>query len=160
MKIWHKDLIKVLPRTQLIRLLKDCIHIIQLKMQYGDITAADVRGAYPYSALRVNEYDVDNVLAYTKLVCEEIQKRLYTVSDKTKQELEHIYIIYSLLHTNVNELPYLNVQYKDIFKGWHNKRYLKQCYYILEEMYDCGVYSEGDINKAREIVMAVKTNVR
>ena len=156
MKIWHKDLIKVLPRTQLIRLLKDCIRLAQFKMQYGNITTADVRGSYPYSVLRVNDYSIDDVLAYTKLVCDEIHKRLYSVSDKTMQELKHIYMVDALLHTNDEEPPYLNIQYKDIFKGWHNKRYLKQCYYLLEEMYDCGVYSEGDIEKAH---MAVRTNV-
>ena len=156
MKIWHKDLIKVLPRTQLIRLLKDCIRLAQFKMQYGNITTADVRGSYPYSVLRVNDYSIDDVLAYTKLVCDEIHKRLYSVSDKTMQELKHIYMVDALLHTNEEEPPYLNIRYKDIFKGWHNKRYLKQCYYLLEEMYDCGVYSEGDIEKAH---MAVRTNV-
>ena len=157
MKIWHKNLISVLPRTQLMQQLKDCIRIAQLKMQYGNITAEDVRGSYPYSTLRINEYDINNILAYTKLVCEEIQKRNYIPKDKTMQELKHIYALDVL--TNTSEQAYLNISYDDIFKGWHNDRYLRQCYNLLEEMYDCGVYSEGDIEKARKVVLEAISNV-
>ena len=30
------------------------------------------------------------------------------------------------------------VPYDDLFVNWHDKRYLNQCYYNLEEKYDCG----------------------
>ena len=26
----------------------------------------------------------------------------------------------------------------DLFEGWHNERYLMQCFYNLQEKYDCG----------------------
>ena len=30
------------------------------------------------------------------------------------------------------------IEYNKLFKNWHNERYLCQCYYNLEEKYDCG----------------------
>ena len=39
---------------------------------------------------------------------------------------------------------------KVLYEGWHNNRYLIQCYYNLEEKYDCGIVSEKawqNINK-------------
>lgn len=32
----------------------------------------------------------------------------------------------------------LDVAYDDIFRDWHNNRYYWQCFYNLEEKYDCG----------------------
>lgn len=34
--------------------------------------------------------------------------------------------------------------YDDLFRYWHNDRYLTQCYYNLQEKYDCGGISKND----------------
>lgn len=36
---------------------------------------------------------------------------------------------------------YDDVPFDDIFKDWHTERYFWQCYYILEEKFDCGEIS-------------------
>ena len=43
-------------------------------------------------------------------------------------------------HTAGAAVIHVNHYYVDkteIFPEWHNKRYLKQCYYNLQEKYDC-----------------------
>lgn len=35
--------------------------------------------------------------------------------------------------------------YKDeLFAGWHNDRYLTQCYYNLQEKHDCGGIADDE----------------
>jgi hypothetical protein len=42
--------------------------------------------------------------------------------------------------------------YRDLFEGWHNDRYLLQCFYNLQEKYDCG----GFTTEFDEIVKLMK----
>lgn len=39
-----------------------------------------------------------------------------------------------------------------LFEGWHNERYLKQCYYNLQEKYDCGGISKEEWMKVYKYV--------
>ena len=43
------------------------------------------------------------------------------------------------------------VPLEELFPGWHNDRYLAQCYYNLEEKYDCGGVAPEWFEKIREI---------
>ena len=36
---------------------------------------------------------------------------------------------------------------EEVFDGWHNGRYLRQCYYNLEEKYDCGGIEQNYMDK-------------
>ena len=33
-----------------------------------------------------------------------------------------------------------------VFGNWHNRRYLDQCFYNLQEKYDCGGITENEFN--------------
>ena len=37
-------------------------------------------------------------------------------------------------------------QIEDIYRDWHNDRYLKQCYHNLQEKYDCGGITKDEWN--------------
>jgi len=37
-----------------------------------------------------------------------------------------------------------HIEFDDLYSGWHNKRYLKQCYYNLEEKADNGGLTEDE----------------
>ena len=39
-----------------------------------------------------------------------------------------------------------------LFEGWHNERYLKQCYYNLQEKYDCRGISKEEWMKIHKYV--------
>ena len=51
------------------------------------------------------------------------------------------------------------VPLKDLFPGWHNDRYLAQCYYNLEEKYDCGGVAEEWFRKITEIYYKEKSYI-
>ncbi|MBR4832410.1 MAG: hypothetical protein IKZ97_07275, partial [Butyrivibrio sp.] len=39
---------------------------------------------------------------------------------------------------------FVEVPSEHIFKDWHDERYLKQCFYNLQEKYDCGGISQAE----------------
>ena len=45
----------------------------------------------------------------------------------------------------------------EIFQDWHNERYLNQCYYNLQEKYDCGGITEDKWRKVEEKYEEFKT---
>ena len=48
---------------------------------------------------------------------------------------------------------------EDLFPGWHNDRYLEQCYFNLEEKYDCGSVAQEWFEKVQNIYFGVKYHV-
>lgn len=52
--------------------------------------------------------------------------------------------IISVIDTDFNILPI-----EELFPNWHNERYYKQCYYNLEEKFDCGGLSNSEWEKIR-----------
>ena len=50
-------------------------------------------------------------------------------------------------------MKYMN----DPFPGWHTDRYLLQCYFNLEEKYDCGMIPEYEWKPIEEFIL--KQNV-
>ena len=42
------------------------------------------------------------------------------------------------------------VDIDEIFPNWHNERYLKQCFYNLQEKYDCGSITKSEYDKLKE----------
>ena len=123
MKIWHKDLIPVLPNRMLIgqfRQLCDIARDIMIKGKTGN----------PFVD-RVNDFPELHLYFYAMLVREEIEKRGYYCEWKKLERWIPIY-----LTTASKEVP---MNKSAIFaEGWHNDRYFEQCYYSLQEMYDCG----------------------
>ena len=123
MRLWHKDLIKVLPAKRLISQWRECCCIVKNISEKGTPNHILVN--------KVLEYNYQHFNYYTMLVVNEIKKRKYIVSEKT------IMNFYNNLtkakdHFNNENNP------SSLFEGWHNDRYLKQCYYNLQEKYDCG----------------------
>ena len=125
MRLWHKDLINVLPREQLVAQWREC----------SAIAGAIQKGGTPNHIL-VN-YVVDNLnsfVAYSYMVRQEMTKRGY-------RTMENVWTkIVSIVNTNV----WKDLTLKEIFEKEHNGRYFLQCYYNLQEKYDRGGISEAD----------------
>ena len=49
---------------------------------------------------------------------------------------------------------------EELYPGWHNDRYLAQCYYNLEEKYDCGGIAEEWFEKVKYIYKKENNNGR
>ena len=114
MRIWHWQLIDVLPWEQLVsqwREVSSVVGSIQLKGTPNHVLVNEVLN-----------YDYDHLISYAYYVRSEMTRRGY----KPNWQL---------------------IVKEDLFPNWHNERYLKQCYYNLEEKYDRGGIKEEDFNK-------------
>ena len=135
MRLWHYDLLDVLPKQQLCSQLRECVAI-----------AKDIYKKGTTNHILINpimDYDLNHFRLYCNLVIKEMEKRGYNVSDKTKEKLNK-YINYykEMIIMQITRIFILdngyNDGYRELFDDWHTNRYLKQCLYNLEEKYDRG----------------------
>lgn len=134
MRLWHKDLISVLPRQQLISQWRECCCI-----------AKNIATKGTPNHLLVNKvmiYPVSHFSRYCSLVFNEMKKRGYKIGNKALNDLnENICIVAERQGTDITQ---------GIFDGWHNERYFWQCYYNLQEKFDCGGITIEEWQKIEE----------
>lgn len=142
MRLWHYDLLDVLPKQQLCSQLRECVAI-----------AKDIYEKETTNHILINpimDYDLNHFRLYCNLVIKEMEKRDYNVSDKTKSKLnQYLHGRISVSNTFGGQLSVLliNNEYEPLFYDWHTDRYLKQCLYNLEEKYDRGGISQEEWDK-------------
>lgn len=124
MRLWHKNLICCLPRQQLLSQWRELKCIVKSIKEKGTPNHILVN--------KIMNYDFNHLCEYTKIVYKEMKNRNYKVNNDV---LNYIYNITNT-HYDINQ--------ENIFKDWHNERYLKQCLLNLEEKYDCGGISEDE----------------
>ena len=134
MRLWHKNLIKVLPRQQLIAQWRECCAIAKNMSESGTPNHILV--------YRILDYPLEHFVTYTELVINELLSRNYNVSNKS---VSAFYDNIDKIYDNYFERTGKSVKFEDIFsdhddisKIWHNKRYFIQCFYNLQEKFDCG----------------------
>lgn len=145
MRMWHKDLIEVLPNKQLVSQWRECCCIAKNMAEKG--------GPNHILVNRLIEYDETSFLYYTNKVINEIEKRGFKVSKKSSDEF------YKNLckASNNGVFRKINPWYtldeecedpcKNLYESWHNYRYLIQCFHNLQEKYDCGAIPEDQWSK-------------
>ena len=131
MRLWHKDLIPVLPRQQLLSQWRECCCIAKNISVNGKPNHLLVN--------KVLDYPINHLVTYGWLVYMEMINREYNVD------------FYKFGHyfTYPHETKLINHK-EDLFRGWHTDRYLTQCYYNLQEKYDCGGISVEEWNKVHD----------
>lgn len=133
MRLWHKNLIEVLPREQLVAQWREV----------SAIAGAIIKNGTPNHLLvnKVLNYDFDHFITYSKLVKDEMTARGYRTTSTVWDKIVN-------LEPSWKEIPI-----NELFPNWHTGRYLKQCYYNLEEKYDCGGISPEDWAKIEKVVL-------
>lgn len=147
MRLWHKDLIPVLPDKQLKGQWCECCCVARNIVVNGTPNHILVN--------KVIDYSSGDFVNYCGFVVGEMQSRGYKVSVKSQEEF---------MDNVINATKYFNnkvrtdtvVVKKGIFVGWHNDRYFWQCYYNLQEKYDCGGISEEEWHKIYTYARYVK----
>jgi uncharacterized protein (TIGR02328 family) len=136
MRLWHKDLITALPREQLVAQWRELSAIA------GNL---NTKGAPNHILVnKVCDYPRDHFVSYAHYIRTEMTRRGY-------RTMESVWC--KILDTNDGAFELVSVE--DLFPGWHNNRYFAQCYYNLEEKYDCSGISEEQFNKIREKFLEV-----
>lgn len=127
MRLWHKDLIPVLPRQQLLGQWRECCAIARNISAFGSPKHVLVN--------RVMDYPMTHLYTYGIMVAEEMLKRGY----KCNTECFTHYFTY----------PYETklIPVADVFAKWHNFRYFTQCFCNLDEKHDCGAINDDEWNE-------------
>ena len=127
MRLWHKDLISVLPRQQLLSQWRECCCIARNIKINGTPNHLLVN--------KVLDYPLEHFGYYGRLISCEMARRGYN---------HESYRFDKWLIDDNGYFPYPYPEYDELFKDWHNDLYLMQCYYNLQEKYDCGGISEDE----------------
>ena len=123
MRLWHKDLIQVLPKKQLLGQWRECCAIA--KRISSDGTPGHIL------VNRIMDYPMTHFYTYGLAVAAEMKIRGY------KCNLEKFICYFTPHEMQLIATP-------DVFGQWHNDRYLKQCILNLQEKYDCGGLTIGE----------------
>lgn len=128
MRLWHKDLIPYLPRQQLLAQWRECCCIAKNIATKGTPNHVLVN--------KILDYPWYHFHLYTYLVMQEMISRGYKISrdsyQKYEDNLKQAKDKGAFLDKSPYEAGFL------LFGNWHNTRYLRQCYYNLQEKFDCG----------------------
>lgn len=120
MRIWHKNLLPILPRMQLVGQWRECSLIARGIAMNGSPNHILVN--------KVIDYPLEHFATYCYLVGWYLSKNGYIPSVYTEEKISE--------WLGLSIVPYVDTDI--LFDGWHNDRYLYQCISNLEEKYDCG----------------------
>lgn len=124
MRLWHKDLIEVLPRQQLLGQWRELNSIYKKQDKHILINF-------------VYDYPKEDLLNYSVIVIQAFLKRGYKFNMNNFNEY-------------FGNLSWIECFSGDIFKEKMNDRYLKQCLYNLQEKYDCGGITKEEWQKIED----------
>ena len=116
MRLWHKDLIDVLPDKQLVGQWRECC-LIAKGLHDGTLNHVLVN--------KVKNYPLQDFANYTARVWQEMCNRGKNPIWRNFQQY---------LGEDITSV----VLEADVYPDWHNVRYLKQCFFNLQEKFDCG----------------------
>lgn len=118
MRLWHKDLIPVLPRQQLLGQWRECCLIAKQISEKGTPNHLLVN--------KIMNYPIVHFYKYGRRIHTELCKRGYKAD------------WFNFAKYSCFDGMSAEYEYDEPFDTWHNDRYLKQCFYNLQEKYDCG----------------------
>lgn len=129
MRLWHKDLIPFLPRQQLLGQWRECCLIAKSIAEKGTPNHLLVN--------RIMDYPPTHFIMYADIVFSEMAGRNYH-ADWSK----------CLEFFSEEELACYcfgkSISLDELFKDWHNDRYMHQCLLNLQEKFDCSGISEEE----------------
>lgn len=126
MRLWHKYLIEVLPRQQLLGQWRECCLIAKNIEEKGQPNHILVN--------KIMDYPIEHFIFYAKLVRDEMIKRGYKCNGWNFEK--HLQ----------NENFTVTMSKDELFNAWHDSVYLAICYYNLSEKYMCGGISRDEFN--------------
>lgn len=143
MRLWHWKLISALPREQLVAQWRELSAIA------GNL---NTKGTPNHILVnKVCDYPREHFISYALYVRQEMARRGYRTMESVWNK------IYCTRETDYGEMEFVPLE--DLFPGWHNDRYLEQCYFNLEEKYDCGGVDKEWFEKIQNIYFGVKYHV-
>ena len=134
MRLWHKDLIDSLPRKQLLGQWRECCAIIKNIKEKGTPNHLLVN--------KIMDYNLKHFYTYGLYVFIETEHRDYKCN---LRKFDQYFKGGKIVKT-----------FDELFDGWHNERYLDQCFYNLQEKFDCGGMTEEEWEKVSKKYYEIK----
>lgn len=132
MRLWHKDLIDVLPKNQLVSQWRELFAI------KGSI---EKKGTPNHLLVnKVLNYNIDEFKFYARVIHDEMVKRAYRPNEAKFIEM----LKWNNNNFSKNVFVVHNLNLGNLYRDWHNEIYLKQCIYNLEEKAMCGGISMNE----------------
>lgn len=132
MRLWHKSLLKVLPKQQFLGQIRELTAICKDIQTKGTTNHILIN--------KIMDYNLSHLYTYCVEVLETAKKRKINIKEQTLNKW------WSAFTNNQKEL----VDIEKIFWNWHNDRYLIQCFYNLQEKFDCGGITEEEFKLIKE----------
>ena len=123
MRLWHWVLIPVLPEKQLRGQWRELCLIAKNIAEKGTPNHVLVNP--------VMNYPLDHLVQYQYLVWKEMKLRRYAPDDQK-------------FFKWIPDRVFMPIDDSDLFKGWHNDRYLDQCLLNLQEKHDRGAITDNE----------------
>ena len=133
MRLWHKDLIPVLPREQLVAQWRELSAIA------GNIKTKGTPNHILVN--KVMKYPMNHFITYAAAVRAEMTRRGYRTMNSVWNKI-----------TSVADGDYNILPLDEIYHGWMTETYLTICYYNLLEKYMCGGITQEDFDKIVGVV--------
>ena len=130
MRMWHKNLIPVLPREQLVAQWRELSAI-----------AGNIKTKGTPNHILVNKvmnYPFNHFITYAAIVRAEMTKRGYRTMDSVWNKITSICNDYNIIPID------------EIYSEWMNDTYWVICYYNLKEKWLCGGIESKDWQKIEE----------
>ena len=124
-RLFHKDLITLLPDDLLIYQINDLISVAEHLMWTG------LSGNIATS--RVIQYPIEHLYTYFQFVYREAIKRKLQ-QNVNIDEYREFFMAHLTKYASVDS--FMEVDYEYLYQGWMSPRYLQQCILVLEELYD------------------------
>lgn len=141
MRLWHYELIPVLPRKQLLAQWRECCAIASNIAKNGTPNHILVN--------KMLEYPTIHFTVYVNKILKEMDNRSYAVNKSSYSRFVDNLEKASKYFWNYEEGMVINGK---VYPDWHEERYLLQCYCNLQEKYDCGMISEDEWDKVYKFV--------
>lgn len=123
MRLWAWQLLPYLPQKQLCSQWRECCCIARNISVNGTPNHILVN--------KIMNYPLAHFIKYSHMVIDEMNRRGYLCSyDRLSRWISKEY----------DDLP----DEDELFHDWHNYRYAVQCYFNLQEKYDCGGLTEEE----------------
>lgn len=143
MRLWHVDLIPYLPDIHIVAQWRELCAIVKGIANTGKTNHVLINP--------IMDYPWVHTYLYSERLIHELKKRGYNISKSYSEFMDNLKKAEEYFpegHDAEEVLP---------FPYWHNDRYLRQCYYNLEEKFDRGMITEKDwenIKTSTPIIMS------
>ena len=133
MRCWHKDLIPVLPRKQLLGQWRECCAIAKNIAEKGTPNHILVN--------KIMDYPIEHFWLYGTWIYFEAKKR----------NIELFFMNFDKYFPK--ELNDKEIKEAKIFGSWHDDQYLLQCFYNLQEKFDCGGITDEQYDEIHKLMI-------